>query len=442
MGTIAEQIASYTTSIKYEDIPPEVIHKVKAHLLDTFGCAIGAYTSEPSRIARRMANRIHDCDMPASVFGSGQKSTVELATFANGIMLRYLDFSDVGGGHPSDHFAPIMTCADAVHAGGKEIILATVLSYEIFGRLMDIAKTRDKGFDDQPVHGAASCAMAAGRILGLTQDQMVQAINLSVAPNLSLRQIRAGELSNWKGCAMANTSRNAVFAALLAKEGMTGPSPIYEGRFGLFMAVTGQFQLPKFGGNGGSFRIMETNIKISPACNSTQNCIEGALRIRPRLPAGDEIIEINLGMPQARREVVGEDIEKWHPKTRETADHSVPFVVVLALLYGAVEVKHYDDGLWRDPNILSLMQKVKTYLVDGQASIVEVKTKSGKKFTESVEYRHGNHRDPLSDQEIEQKFTTLTKNMLPEQQRNELMSTVWDLENLDDASKLMQLLVI
>ena len=141
MKRIAEKLASYGTSLTYEDIPPEAVHKAKQLLIDTLGCAIGGYTSEPARIARMNADRVSQCDLPATVLGSGRKSLPELATFANGVMIRYLDYNDSfvskGGGHPSDNFAPILTCADAIHADGKEVITAAVLAYEVFGRLFD-----------------------------------------------------------------------------------------------------------------------------------------------------------------------------------------------------------------------------------------------------------------------------------------------------------------
>ncbi len=228
--TIAETIASYCASLTYDDIPPETLHKAKGLLIDSLGCALGGYTGEPAKIARKIAGRVLPCDLPATILGSGQQSSLELATFANGVMIRFLDFNDgfqgKGGGHPSDNFAPIITCADAVHAGGKEVILSAVLAYEIYCRMSDQYEVYERGFD-HCVNGVISCAMGASKILGLSQAEMVQAINLALAPNISLGQTRVGEVSMWKGAAMANAARNAVFATLLAREGMTGPSPVF-----------------------------------------------------------------------------------------------------------------------------------------------------------------------------------------------------------------------
>ncbi|MFC1965593.1 MmgE/PrpD family protein [Chloroflexota bacterium] len=453
MENIAEYMASYGASIKYEHIPQEVVHKVKGLLIDALGCAIGAYTSEPGEIARRIAGQVYQCNMPATVLGSGQKSSLELATFANGVMIRYLDFNDgfisKGGGHPSDNFAPVLTCADAIHAGGKEVIVASILAYEIFCRLADQYNDSDKGFDHS-VNGVISSVMGASKVLGLSQEQMVHAINLAIAPNISLLQIRVGELSMWKGCALANAARNAVFAALLAKEGMTGPSPIFEGRYGFFNTVTEPFQLAEFGGNGRTFRIMDVLIKRYPCGQFAQTAIDAAIKLRSKISSNHEISEINIGTFARGKRAMAGDQEKWDPKTRESADHSIPYVVAVALMYGTVEIRHFDNEYLFNSDLLDLVHKIRveeteecnSLYPDAMANRMEIVTKSGDKFSELVQYHRGHHKNPLTDDEIEQKFNSLTGDFLTPAKRKSLLSLVWDLEQVEDAGKIMQLLRI
>ncbi len=448
---IAEYIAAYGTSLKYEDLPQEVVYKVKGQLIDTLGCAIGAYTSEPSKIAHVVAGQVTPTSMPATIMGSGQKSSPDMASFVNGVMMRYLDFNDgfasKGGGHPSDNFAPVITCGDAIHAGGKDVMVAAVLGYEVFCRLADQFDFRQHGFD-QSVLGAVSCAAGASKILGLSREQTVQALNLSIASNISLGQIRVGQLSMWKGCAMANASRNAVFAALLAKEGMTGPSPIFEGRRGFFKAISGPFQLEKFGGDGQPFHIMDVLIKRYPCGQFGQTAIDAALSLRPKISSVDEIAEINIGTFAAGRNAMAGDAEKWHPETRESADHSIPFVTAVALMYGTLEVSHFDDKYLRDPALLSLMQKIRVeeteecrnLYPDAMANRVEIVTRSGNRFSELARYHWGHPKNPLTDEGIEQKFISLTRELLAPVQRRELLSLVWNLEKVEDVSRIMQLL--
>jgi 2-methylcitrate dehydratase len=450
---ITNYLASYSTAIKYEDLPPEVIKKTKVLLIDTLGCAMGGYSSEPSKIAREIAGTIYQCDMPATIIGSGKKSSPELATFANGVMIRYLDFNDhfrsLGGGHPSDHFACVLTVADAVHASGKDLILAVVLAYETFCRFSDQFNFEPKALDHS-FPGVISSTMAVSRLLGLTREQMVQAINLAVTPNLTLLQTRVGTVSMWKEGAMANAGRNAIFAARLAKAGMTGPGPIFEGRYGLFNAITGPIQLDQFGGAGRPFRILEACIKCYPCGNVAQTSIDAAIALRPKISSVDEIAEINVLTFEHAKSVMAGDEEKWHPTTRETADHSIPYVVAVALMYGYVEAKYFEDAYIQDPALQTLIQKVKVtnspeydkMVPEASPARVEVVTKSGKRFSETVMQWRGYYSNPCTDEEIEQKFNSLSRDLLSSEQRKELLSLAWNIEQVKDAHRIMELLKV
>ena len=453
MDRTTQYLSSYATALTYEDLPPEVIHKAKGLLIDTLACGIGGYASEPAKIACRMAERVSPRHMPATILGSGQTSSPDLATFANGVMIRYLDFNDgfVGksGGHPSDNFAPVITCADALHARGKEIIVASVLAYEVFCRLFDRLDLAAKAFD-QSVIGVISCTMGASKILGLSQKQMVEAINLAIVANLSLQQTRIGEVSMWKGCAMANAARNAVFAALLAKEGLTGPGPIFEGRHGFFKVVSGPFQLDDFGRKGRPFRMMDATIKRYPCGLFSQSAIDAALKLRSKISTADEIAEVTIGTFYLGKTAMAGDAEKWHPQTRESADHSLPYVVGTALMYGSVELKHFHEEFFRNPDVLKLMARIRVeeteecnrLYPEASPGRIDLTTTSGKKWSERVLYHRGHFQNPMNDEEIEEKFHSLTKDLLPQARRNELLALVWDLEHLGDIRRVMGLLTI
>jgi 2-methylcitrate dehydratase len=450
LDTNTHYLASYASGLTFKDLPEEVIHKTKGLLIDTLACAMGGYTSEPGKIARRMSERISARQTPATILGSGQTSTPELATFANGVMIRYLDFNDGfvarSGGHPSDNFAPVITCADALHAGGREVIVASVLAYEVFCRLFDRLDLAVKGFD-QSVIGVVSCVMGASKILGLSQKQMVQALNLAIVANLSLQQTRIGEVSMWKACAMANAGRNAVFAASLAKEGLTGPGPIFEGRHGFFNVVSGPFHLNDFGGNGRPFRIMDATIKRFPCGLFSQSAVDAALKLRSKVSSVDEIAEVTIGTFTLGKAAMGSDPEKWHPPTRESADHSLPYVVATALKYGSVELKHFQEGVFRKPDILKLMAKIKVEETEecnrlypgASPGRIDLTTTSGRKWSELVLYHRGHFRNPMNDEEIEEKFQSLTKDLLPQNRRDKALKLIWDLEHVEDIHTIMEL---
>ncbi len=249
---------------------------------------------------------------------------------------------------------------------------------------------------------------------------------------------------------MANAARNAVFAALLAKEGMSGPSPIFEGRYGLFKAVTDPFQLEEFGGNGRPFRIMDVMIKLYPCGQFSQTAIDAAIKLRPKISSVKEISEVNIGTFASGKNVMAGDTEKWHPKTRESADHSIPYVVAVALMHGTVEIKHFDDKYLFNPDLLELAQKIKVeeteecnnLYPDAMANRVGLITKSGKRFSELVQYHRGHQKNPLTDEEIEQKFTSLAGDLLPPAQRKQVLSLVWNLEQVNDVGEIMRLVKV
>ena len=223
MDKIVDYLCDYTRSLSFEELPIETVRQTKRLLVDTLACAIGGYASGPSKIARLLADTVSS-RQPATVLGSGQQTSLELATFANGVMIRYLDFNDGytsrESGHPSDAIAAVLSPAEIARADGKSVITATVLAYEVFCRLCDAVSVRSRGFDHVTVGVIASTA-AAAKALGLTPEHTAQAFNLSIAANNALYQTRIGDVSLWKGCAFANASRNAVFAVQLAAQGLT-----------------------------------------------------------------------------------------------------------------------------------------------------------------------------------------------------------------------------
>ena len=195
-------------------------------------------------------------------------------------------------------------------------------------------------------YGPFASALAAAKVMKLSEARTVQAINLAGVANVALRQTRVGDMSMWKACAFSNAARNGVFAALLAQRGMTGPSPIFEGEKGFMKLVSGPFDLPSLAGEqvpGRApvpFKILDTYIKHFPVEYHAQTAVEAALALRNELieaegpQAIERLSDIEIGSYDVAIEIIGRDPEKWQPTTRETADHSFPYCVAVALLDG------------------------------------------------------------------------------------------------------------
>ena len=461
---IADRLAEYTRSLSYGDLPPTVVHEVKRRLLDSIGCAMSAFHAPPCRIARHLAQSVKASD-GATVWGTTHRTLPDLAAFANGALVRYLDFNDTylakEPAHPSDNIAAVLAVAEAHRVTGRQVILAIALAYEIQCRLCDAAALRPRGWD-HVTYGPFSSALAAAKLLKLSAAKSLQAVNLAGVANVALRQTRVGDLSMWKACAFSNAARNGVFAATLAQHGMTGPSSIFEGDKGFMKLVSGSFDLPAFGGEkvqpqgSARFKILDTYIKHYPVEYHAQTAVEAAIAVRDELLKSEgteglaSISAVEIGSYDVAIEIIGRDPEKWHPQTRETADHSFPYCVAVALLDGTVTLRSFEEKRLHDPILQSLMHKVGVvpqpefigcYPV-AMPTRLTVTTTSGKTYVAQRDYPLGHPRHAMSDREVEQKFSLLTSRQLGPARVRKILDIIWDLDRVKDMGVLMTLLKI
>ena len=283
----------------------------------------------------------------------GGSSAPDWAAFSNGVHIRYLDCNDtylsLEPAHPSDNWAAVMAAGQLAGADGKAWIAAAAVAYEVQCRLCDAASIRARGWD-HTTYGSISATLAAAMLLKLTHEQTVHALGIAATTGTALRLTRAGELSMWKGCAFAYAARNGVFAALLAADGMTGPAPLFEGDMGFFQQVSGPFTLAKLGGpSAADWMLPKTSIKFVPAEYHSQSAIAAAFDLRPQIGDPTRIREIEIATFRTAVEIIGKDPEKWRPKTRETADHSLPYCTAVALVDGKVTAEQFTAERLRRP---------------------------------------------------------------------------------------------
>lgn len=461
---IAARFARYAQSLRYGDLSPTVVHEVKRRVLDSLGCAMSAFHAPPCRIARRLAQSVKMTD-GATVWGTTHRTLPDLATFANGALVRYLDFNDTylakEPAHPSDNIAAVLAVGEASRASGRQVILAIALAYEIQCRLCDAAALRPRGWD-HVTYGPFSSALAAAKILNLSAAKSLQAVNLAGVANVALRQTRVGDLSMWKACAFSNAARNGVFAAMLAQQGMTGPSPIFEGEKGFMKLVSGSLDLPAFGSEkkeppeNAGFKILDTYIKHYPVEYHAQTAVEAAIAVRAELlksegPQGlADISAVEIGSYDVAIEIIGRDPGKWRPQTRETADHSFPYCVAVALLDGTVTLRSFEQKRMDDPILLALMHKVRVvqqpeFIGRYPAAMptrLTLTTKFRNQYVAQREYPLGHPRHAMSDREVEEKFSLLTAGQLGPVQARKIIDVMWDLDRVKDVSVVMSLLKV
>ncbi len=309
--TIAHRLAQRAAATGFDDLAPQVVHEVKRRVLDSLGCALGAWHSRPAKVTRQIAAAVSQPD-GASLLGSTRRTTPELAAFSNGTLVRYLDFNDtylsLEPAHPSDKIPAALAAAQACGADGRQFITACVLGYELQCRLCDAASLRRHGWD-HVVYGAFSTALLASKLYGLTVEQTVHALGLAGVCNFATRQTRTGQLSDWKACAFANAARNGIFAANLARHGLTGPGEIFEGPRGLFRMVTGPFE-PAWATGPDDWMITRTSIKFWPAEYHSQSAIDAALQLRPQIGDPEQIDQLLIESFEAAVSIIGSEPEK------------------------------------------------------------------------------------------------------------------------------------
>lgn len=443
----SRMLAEYAASARWEELPPPTVHEVKRRVLDSFGVALAAFAEPAPKAARHYAYR---WPQPggATLWGTPFTSSADVAAFANGVLVRYLDFNDTYLSreplHPSDVIPALWALAEWRRLPARDFLLSVAVAYEIGVSLCDAASLRRWGWDHVNYIGVATAA-AAGRLLGLPAEVIEHAISLSCVPHAAMRQTRAGELSMWKGAAAANAARNAVFAALLAEAGMTGPYQPFEGEMGFFRQLLGgggfeEAPLRPLADRRPPRRILDTYVKYWPVEYHAQSAVDAALQVRAELQDPARIARVRIATFRAAYEIIAKDPEKWEPKTRETADHSLPYIVLVALVDGRVDRASFAPERFTDPAVRQMLRE-RTELVEepeltagypeGIPNRVEVWTHDGGHFVREVRYPRGHARNPMTDDEVADKFRRNVQGLLAPAQVDRLSDAVWRLEDQD-----------
>ena len=439
-------LARFAVGLRYEDLPEDVVRLAKRALMDTFGCALGGYPAKPSKIALGLASEVSSKDS-ATVLCSGTKTSPDLAAFANGVMIRYLDFNDAfvsrtgGAGHPSDMIAALLAAAEVKRRSGRDLVTAIVLAYEVFAKIADEFDYLGNGIDHTTITGMGA-VVGVGWLAGLSTDQMVDAIGIMVGGNTATRQGRADKLSNWKAFAAADACRKAIFSVKLAQCGMTGPSNVFEGRYGFFAVMARKpVEPPKL---GEPFGIRRTFTKLFPVGQFSQTVAQAALEARSIFKSPDDIQEVNIHVSRSAIKIMADGPDKWRPQTHETADHSIPYAAGVVLKYGNIEPEYYEDPYLHDPNLLQLVDRVRCLPSDEADRLelsnlceLELLLKSGVRKTFRVEYHRGHFKNPMTDSEMENKFRKLAQKCLPPDRIERLLGTIWNIEDQPDLSNLI-----
>jgi 2-methylcitrate dehydratase len=401
-----EQIFQYCSGI--DDLLKERATKeeLKKRIVDSLFVSYGARNSDAVKKSK-------DGLLPSSgrknapIYYDNRTAAVDVATYLNGCMTRYLDYNDTylskEALHPSDNVPPILSYAYSLDADGLEVIRALAASYQVVGAFADAFSIRDKGWD-HVTYISISSAAGLGVLNNFERSKFINNLNLAINNNISLRQTRAGELSMWKGCTAANAARNSVFAALLAGEGFTGPSPIFEGEMGFFKQITGKIDVDLE-----KNRVVRTMIKNFPVEYHAMSAIEAALSIKDQMN-GEKIKSVKVDTFSVAHKIIVKDPEKLRPKTKETADHSLPYMIAYTLIYGAPGPSSFEPRYLNDKKILDVIDSTKFEVTKEFDSMypeylpvkISVKTDS-LEYEKEVTVPKGHFRNPYDWKDLENK---------------------------------------
>ena len=437
--TQVEQLAAFVVRTRYEDLSEEARQQLKIRIIDALGCALGAIEGPPLTMVRAQLDDFGGKAL-ATLIGGG-KTAPDRAALYNSVLVRYLDYNDSYIAkketcHPSDNLGAVLAASEYAHKNGKELLTALAIAYQVQCRLSDVAPVRAKGFD-HTTQGAYAVAAGVGKALDLDHKGVANAVAISGTAYNALRVTRTGRLSNWKGLAYPDTAFGATHAAFLAMRGITGPMEVFEGNKGLMDAITGPFELDWTRENLEAVR--RTSVKKYNAEFHSQAALEGVLELRAAQRVRPEEIEsASIDIFDVAYHIIGggEEGDKRHVRTKEEADHSLPYMVAVALLDGDVSPTQYAPERIAREDVQSLLRRV-TIQPDEALSKrfpaempcrIRIALKDGRTLRAEKQDYEGFYTRPMSWEKSVAKFERLAAPYTHDAQRASIVETVAHLE--------------
>jgi 2-methylcitrate dehydratase len=449
--TDAEQLAKFVTQASYDDLSAAARLQLKIRVLDALGCAMGALAGEPIRLIRQQIDDFGGGNH-CTLIGGGQAAP-DRAAFYNGALVRYLDFNDsyLAPGetcHPSDNVGAMLAAAEYANCHGRDFLTALAVAYQVQCRLSDVAPVRAKGFD-HTTQGSYAVAAGASRALGLNQAQTANAIAISGTAFNALRVTRTGALSHWKGLAYPNTAFGCIHATFLAMRGLTGPPEVFEGNKGFMDAIAGRFEIDW--SQEDLERVTRTILKKYNAEIHSQSALEGILELKQEEGfRADEVERIELDIFDVAYHIIGggEEGDKTLVRTKEEADHSLPYMLAVAILDDQVTPAQYRPERIQRQDVQTLLRKASVRpqpaysqrFPDEMPSRISVTLQDGRTLTKEKRDYEGFHTRPMRWETVVQKFEWLSQPYVDSALRHKIVDVVANLESTQvaDLARLLE----
>ncbi len=472
---LSHTIAEWACALKYEHLSPAAIQAAKLFWFDSIGCALGSSRQDDAKILlkhyRAMSATADSSGGEgggkgkATAFVSGFKTNPVDASFLNGHMIRAMDYNDIywkaDPCHPSDLIAAPLALCESEGLSGKDLILATIIAYEIEMRLCEVGRpgVREYGWHHATL-SAFAAPIAAGRVLNLTPAQMVSAIGISASRTFCPGAVTAGKLTNMKNMVDPWAGRMGAESALLARGGFSGPEHIIDGKEGLFAVfhhVQYKGEPATFDGEAlvkdlpnstnSHYRILDCGMKSFPIEALSHAPLTAMMKtVKEHNIKADDVKEIKVEVIARAADILG-DPHKYRPDSKETADHSLPYCMAAGFVDGMVTPLQFREERVLDKALIPIMDKVKVVANEEfealfpkfQPSRVTIITNSGESHSTRVDVPKGDPRDPMTEDEIAVKFTALGGDVIGKDQCKKLQSFIMSIETAKNLGGLFEL---
>ncbi|MGE5810888.1 MAG: MmgE/PrpD family protein [Ignavibacteria bacterium] len=473
---ISRIISEFAVNLKFKDLPIEVVEEAKRFLYDSIGCAYGAYHTKDVNIIRSIYKKMGG-KKESTTIGFGDKLPAVSTSLINSLMIRSLDFNDIywkeDPSHPSDLIPAALSVGEMADTSMKEVITAIVLAYEFEQRLSEFAVP---GIRERKWHHASLTQfvspIAAGKVLGLTSDQMVNAIGISGSHNYTIGCPTAGKLTMMKNTVDPMAVQSGLLAALMAKEGYLGTEQVFEGKEGFMdcffgwdvkeqkikpVQMQGRETLGSWSwdpdklisGLGESYKILDCSMKAFPTEALTHTHISAVLKavIKNNITY-DQIANVKITTIARACDILF-DPHKYRPESRETADHSLPYCIAAALVDHKITTQTFSEEKLKDPRIWEVIDKIKgeaseefdKMFPEKQPSRVVIRMNDGSEFSEYIEYPKGDPREPMTEEDLDNKFISLSKDLLSKRRQKEIKKLIFNCEKKKSGDFMEKLIV-
>jgi len=452
--SISRKMARFALSLTYDSIPESARKEAKRFLLDSVGCALAALDHEDMRQAYDFIRQLGGTEQ-ATIIGHGTKTNLGNAALMNALLIRAMDYNDIywkqDPSHPSDIIPAALSPAEYKSRSGKDLLAGILICYELEMRLCLAADpgVREVGWHHATLTQFVSPLVAA-RMLGLTEDQAVAACGISGSAHFTLGGVVAGRLTNMKNTADPMATEAGVRAAMLAATGYSGPVELFEGKEGVFEVVSNvTWDAEKMlGGLGDEFLITECGYKAFPTEALTHQPITAVLEVMSANSIDPHRVSEVLIKTTTRGADILSDPTKYEPRTKETADHSLPYCIAVAVCKGNVLPSDFEEEALTDAFIWETLPKIKVVAdpeIDGlfpkvKRAIVTITTDDGRSYTVQEDHAKGRAERPLSDEELIDKFRANASHVMTDGAMDNVVNATFALEEASTVSEYMRLL--